>query len=358
MYMVSSEDTVCGKIYDKQMHNLVNDKFMKKTVIILSTLFLILISGISCSADRRRITRTDTPTSGVAEILADECFAPIVQEQIDVFEGLNKDATIIPTYTSEKQAFDLFLADSIRVLIASRELTPAEAQIIKERGKTLRSQKYAIDGIALIINKNNPDSLITMADINKIMTGKVRSWKDINPGSKLGEISVAFDTPNSSTVRYIRDSICKGEPLGDNLKAITTDSVRAIDLTDRTPNQKVIDYVSSVPNALGIIGVNWVSNPSDSTKLSFINNIRVMSISRADTATRKNSFKPFAAYLKLQEYPLSRDLYIMISDVRGGLPSGFVDFAAGERGQRIILKSGLLPAYALTRVVSVKPTFD
>lgn len=330
---------------------------MKKTIVVLSILFPILISGISCSYGGR-VTRTDTPTSGVAEIVADECFAPIVQEQVDVFEGLNKDATIIPIYTNEMQAFDLFLADSIRVLIASRELTPNEAQILKNRNQTLRSQKYAIDAVALIVNKANLDTLITVSDIQKIMTGKIRSWKELNPNSKLGDIDVAFDTPNSSTVRYIRDSICKGESLGSNLKAIAADSVKTVDLADRTPNQKVIDYVAAVPNALGIIGVNWVSNPSDSTKLSFIQNIKVMSVSRAEEATSRNSFKPFAAYLKLEEYPLRRDVYIMISDVRGGLPSGFVSFAAGERGQRIILKSGLLPAYALTRVVNVKPSFE
>lgn len=339
------------------MQKLENNRFMKKTVVILSFLLLVLISGFSC-ADGGRVTRTDTPTSGVAEIVADECFAPIIQEQVDVFEGLNRDATIIPIYTNEKQAFDLFLADSIRVLIASRELTPNEAQIIKNRSQTLRSQKYAVDAVALIINKANLDTLITVSDIQKIMTGKIRSWKELNPNSKLGNIDVAFDTPNSSTVRYIRDSICRGESLGDNLKAIAADSVKSVDLADRTPNQKVIDYVAAVPNALGIIGVNWISNPSDSTKLSFIQNIKVMSISRAEEATPRNSFKPFAAYLKLEEYPLRRDIYIMISDVRGGLPSGFVSFAAGERGQRIILKSGLLPAYALTRVVNVKPSFE
>jgi len=327
---------------------------MKRPVIILSILFLVLISAISC--DRRKITRTDSPTSGVAEIVADECFAPIVQEQVDVFEALNDDATIIPVYTSEIHAFELFMADSIRVIIASRELTANEAQIVKDRKQTLRSQKYATDAIALIVNKANTDTLITVSDIKKIMTGKARSWKDLNPNSKLGDIAVAFDTPNSSTVRFIRDSICKGEPLGDNLKARSVDSMATVDLSDRTPNQQVIDYVASTPNALGIIGVNWISNPSDSTKLSFIDNIRVMSVSRAEEATLKNSFKPFAAYLKLQEYPLSRDIYIIISDVRGGLPSGFVNFAAGEKGQRVILKSGLLPAYALTRVVSVKPT--
>jgi len=310
----------------------------------------------SACSQSPRVTRTDTPTSGIAQIVVDECFAPIVQEQIDVFESLNMEAAIIPTYTSEAQAFDLFMRDSIRVIIAARDLTVNEKKIINDRKQTPRSQKYATDAIALIVNKANPDSLITMDEIKKIMTGEVRSWKDINPKSTLGDIAVTFDSPNSSTVRFIRDSICRDQPLGDNLRARASDSISSIDLTGRTPNQMVIDYVASNKNALGVIGVNWISNPDDPKNLSFIDKITVMSVSEETKAFRDNSYKPYAAFIALKKYPLSRDLYIIITDVRGGLPSGFVNFAAGERGQRIVYKAGLFPAYQLTRVVRANPT--
>jgi phosphate transport system substrate-binding protein len=328
---------------------------MKKLIHILPALALVLLFSYSCSQGGK-ITRTDTPTSGIGEITVDECFAPIVQEQIDVFESLNRDAAIIPVYTNEAQAFRLFMDDSIRVIVAARDLTANERRIIKDRKQTARSQRYATDAIALIVNKANKDTLITVENIRKIMTGEIRSWKELNPQSPLGDIAVAFDSPNSSTVRYIKDSICGDKPLGDNLRARAADSTRAIDLKDRTPNQLVIDYVAADPNALGIIGVNWISNPSDPQNLSFIDKIAVMSVSKAQEATLENSFKPYPAYIALKEYALSRDLYIIITDVRGGLPSGFVNFAAGERGQRIVLKAGLYPAYQLTRVVRANPT--
>lgn len=83
-----------------------------------------------------------------------------------------------------------------------------------------------------------------------------------------------------------------------------------------------------------------------------------MSVSKADVATAENSFKPFAAYLVLKKYPLTRDIYIIISDVRDGLPAGFVSFSAGEKGQRIILKAGLYPATVPTRLVRINQTLD
>lgn len=326
---------------------------MKRSGLTIYVFCLLLFGMYSCG--QKKEPRMDTPTSGIAEIAADECFAPVVQEQIDVFESLNREATIIPIYTTEMQAFNLFMEDSVRVIIAARELTPREEQVIKERHQTARSQKYATDAIALIVNKANTDTLITIADVKKIMTGEIKSWKELNPDSPLGDIAITFDSPNSSTVRYIKDSICGGV-LGGNLKARASDSTRTIDLADRTPNQQVIDYVASTPNAIGVIGVNWISNPSDSTNLSFISNIRVMGVSADEKATADNSFQPLAVYVGLGKYPLSRELYIIISDVRGGLPSGFVNFAAGERGQRIVYKAGLYPAYRLTRVVSVRPS--
>ena len=42
-------------------------------------------------------------------------------------------------------------------------------------------------------------------------------------------------------------------------------------------------------------------------------------------------------------YPLARDLYIINCQGYSGLGMGFASFVAGDIGQRIILKSGLLP---------------
>lgn len=335
---------------------------MKKMNFIIAYILLITLFLNSC--DRRTI-RTDTLTSGVAEIAVDECLAPIIEEEINVFEALNKDAAIIPTYASNYTVYDLLMKDSLRLIIGTRELSANEINVIKERNQRVRIQKIAIDGIALIVNKSNMDSLITIKNLKDVITGKIRTWKEIDPQSKLGNISVVFDSPNSSTVKYINDSICSGEQMSDNVKAILPD-VETTDIRDNMPNRKVIEYVAANPNAMGIIGVNWISNPSDSTNLSFIDRIKVIAVSRAEQARPENSFRPFPYQLALEQawrensklnpergYPLTRDIYMIITDASGGLTSGFVNFVAGDRGQRIILKAGLLPANRPWRLVNV-----
>ena len=308
--------------------------------------FLMLTLVLSFTACNRkpRITRTDTMTSGIASILCEDCFSPLIQEEISVFQGLNPEAHVTPIYTDEVTAMNLFMKDSIRLVVAARDLTAEEFNYLKSKKLVPRSRRIAVDGIALIINKTNKDSIIGIPTFKKILNGEITDWKEIDPQSSLGSIRLVFDNPNSSTVRYVEDSVCGGKAISGNVKALKS-------------NKEVIDFVSNTSNAIGIIGVGWVSNKKDTTNLSFIDDIRVMSVSPYEDARTDNSYKPFAAYLALKEYPMVRDIYMITSDVAGGLPAGVLHFVAGDRGQRIVLKCGLVPANRPMRLVSVKSKF-
>ena len=270
-----------------------------KTVKQLQLLSLaVMLLAVSACQSKPKDGLTDTYTSGVIAIAADESFQPIVQEEVDVFEGLFPLAGIVPRYVTEVEAVNLLLKDSLRLAITSRRLTPEEVNSFNSRKFFPQEIKIATDGLALITNRENPDTLITVNEIRSILTGKVTQWKEIYPASRLKDIRLVFDNKNSSTVRFAVDSICKGAPLSDQVKALKT-------------NREVIDFVSKTPDAIGIIGVNWLSDRNDSTGLSFSKEVRVMSVSAADKATPENSFKPYQAYLFYGDYPLTRSIYAL-----------------------------------------------
>ena len=301
---------------------------LNRKYLLLSAMFLGLLA--SCQP-KPKDGRTDTFNTGSVYITADESFKPIIQEEIDVFESLTPSATINPIYTTEVEAVSLLLKDSVRLAIATRTFTPQELQSFQSRKFMPRAIKVAVDGLALIVNKQNPDTLISVKDIRRILTGETQRWKDIYPNSKLDDIYLVFDKQNSSTVRYAVDSICNGRPL-DNKKVYALKT-----------NPEVIDFVAKAPEAIGVVGVNWLTDHSDSTHLSFRDEVRVMSVSAEDEARVDNSYKPFQAYLYYDDYPLARPIYILLNDPRNGLSWGFSNFLQSDRGQRIILKAGLLP---------------
>ncbi|MDP4185514.1 MAG: substrate-binding domain-containing protein [Bacteroidota bacterium] len=310
-------------------------------VLFLGLIFLIFYS---CQ-NKGTKTSLDTPTTGVIKIGVDETFEPIIDSEITVFESIYKSAGIIPAYKPEVDIFNLLVKDSVRMIIASRQLTQKEKEYFESKTIYPKEVKIAVDGIALITNRSNRDTLITTETIRKILTGEIKKWSDIYPNSKLGAIKVIFDNPNSSTVQHLMRTLCKGQTLSSkNVSALKN-------------NLEVANYVSKSPNAIGVIGVNWISNRKDTTCMGFLDKIRVMAVTKEAKATVANSFQPYQAYLATQQYPLTRDIYIIITDPRVGLTSGFTSFVSSDKGQRIILKSGILPANTPLRVIKVNDNF-
>ena len=305
---------------------------MNRTFTHISLIvFALLVVFSSCRKRQAPDGRTDTFNTGTIEIYADSSFSPIVQEEVDLFEFRGFNADLIPKYTNESDGINGIIEGKIWLMFASRGLSEKEIKYMHSKRLQPYNKPIGYDGFALIINNENTDSCITVNDIKKILTGEIKDWKDLNPASKRGPIEVVFDNARSGIVHFAEDSILGGKPI-TNTNAFTTNST-----------EKVIDYVESSPNAIGILGSNWLNDKRDSTNLTFKRNIRVMRVSRMEKATPYNSYLPYQVYLYNGNYPLVRTLYIILSDPHQGLPTGFANFVESPIGQKIILKSGLLP---------------
>lgn len=80
-----------------------------------------------------------------------------------------------------------------------------------------------------------------------------------------------------------------------------------------------------------------------------------MAVSSVPIANVQNSWKPYQYYIFNGSYPLARTLYILLNDTHMGLPTGFSNFIISQdKGQKIILKTGLLPAYGNLTVRNVR----
>ena len=281
-------------------------------------LTLILGLALSCK-DKPKNGRTDTYSSGTIKFVSDESFCPIIEEEIEVFQSIYPDAKVIPQYTNELDAVNMLMRGKTCLAITTRKFTEREFKNLKDR-------KF------LPVNNTNPDTIISIKDLRLILSGKVSKWEKLYPGSKLGDIEVAFDNKQSSTVHFCVDSLLGGRPINSpNIYAVNKSA-------------EVIDFVEKHPNSIGIIGSNWLNDKRDTTNVTFKRNIRVMAVSKIHPATVESSWKPYQFYLYNGNYPLVRTIYALLNDPYHGLPWGFTNFiAADHRGQLIIHKAGLLP---------------
>jgi phosphate transport system substrate-binding protein len=301
-----------------------------------STFLFFLPLLLSCENSTSTVP-TDTTSSGEVKVVVDESFQPLFETQIFTFQSLNPHAKINVSYQSEGNALELLMKDSCKVVFMCRDLTTNEKNSFKAQNIYPISTKIAEDAIALIVHPQNADSILNVQQIKSILMGKDSLWSSVNPTSTLGKIEVVFDNQGSANARYMQDSILNGAVFGKNTFAVNS-------------NKQVIDYVSKNKNAIGILSVNWISDMDDPKVQAFKQKIKVLAVA---TTSNSSSFKPFQAYIKTGEYPFTRNVFAINRQTRAGLGMGFVHFVAGDKGQLIILKSGLVPAIAPVRLVEV-----
>ncbi len=303
---------------------------MKK---ILSLFVLLLL--ISCNSKKEEVL--DTPTSGKITISVDETFAPIIKSQIDTFEKLYPDAKINVKYTNQIKAFEDLMGDSSRAIIVTRPLNKEELDYFAKLEIIPHVVKICYDAVAVIVNKQNADTCFTMDQLKKIVSGEITTWNQINPKSNLGTLQTIFDNGNSSTYSYLKERFSNA--VSKKLFAVKD-------------NEQVIEYVTKNKGALGIIGVNWISDFNDTTVVHFRDNINVVGIkSDVPNSDPQMFYKPFQAYIALKHYPLCREVYLLSREARTGLATGLTAFIASDKGQRIFLKSGLVPATMPIRLI-------
>ncbi|MBI5540350.1 MAG: substrate-binding domain-containing protein [Bacteroidia bacterium] len=300
----------------------------------------LVILLFSCNQQPSQ-TYDETPTRGNIKIACDESFKLLFDTEIYTFESLYKFAKINPTYLPENDLFNLFFNDSVRLIVTTRKLTKSEEDGLVGNNIVPKTTVIAYDALAFIINNDNTDTTIIYSNIKKIFTGEIKTWKDLNPKSELGDIAMVFDNEKSGNVRYINEKFELKQGFPSTCFAVNS-------------NEEVINYVEKNKNAIGLLSVNYISDRHDSLTINFLNRIKVLAISaETDDGTTGYYFRPYQAYIANVSYPFRRDVYIISRETFTGLGSGFKQFVAGEVGQRIILKSGLVPSNMPIRLIQL-----
>jgi phosphate transport system substrate-binding protein len=292
--------------------------------IFISSLFFVLSS---CQNNSGSVQQSYT--SGFEQILVDESFAPIIEDQEYLFESTYPDAKLDLLLKSENELLNLFLNDSVQVAVLSRLLTPQETKYFEARNIKIRVNRFAIDGIALITKNPAKDSLILVQDIIKVLKGSDSSIQ-----------SLVFDNANSSTVRYFKELAGV-----NNLPAKGVYALKS--------NSEVIRYVHDNPGAIGVVGVNWMVQPPVELE-NIVGDLKILGVKNLSGLAGSDGFyKPNQNDIALGLYPLTRSLYVINCEGGAGLGTGFASFLAGERGQRVVLKSGLLPDSIPSREINI-----
>ena len=285
--------------------------------------FLLLVFALGCNRQVKKpkyIPGDDTLTSGTIQISVDESFRPVIDSQIKVFLSQHPNARIIAHYKPEAECLKDLLNDSIRMVIVTRGLSEEEVKFYKDTLQfTPIFGKIASDAIAVVVNNKSKDSIFSVSDIRSMLNG--------TSGYRYQQVMDGISA--TSTVRYMIDSVLKGQPFSSEVVAAKT-------------SEEVINYVSNHPDAIGYVGVSWIGNKDDSTQLSFLKSVQIASL-QCSNCEKEVYVKPYQANIALKKYPLIRGVHYILKENYAGLGKGFVNFMTHEKGQLIFYRAYLVP---------------
>ncbi len=304
------------------------------SIFFSATVFIFLFSA--CHQHNTIAEELDTPTTGKIQLSIDENVRPLADELVDAFENSYPDAFLMQSYSAESNVMQELYNDSSRLAIMTRQLSASELKWFEAKKFGVEQIKLGSDAVVLLVNKNNPDSIFTVSQIRKMISGEDSLWSQIRQGSTLGKINIVFDNTTSSNLRYLTDTLLGGKNPGKNCFALNT-------------NDSVVAYVNLTTNAIGVVGLNWLGDKDSEEDMARRTKVTMSSIGK-DSSLYAH---PDQSAMVTGVYPFTRGIWIIKIGRRAGLGTGFASFSLGERGQLIVQRAGLAPAKPAERKVNI-----
>lgn len=271
----------------------------KKIATLLMGTMLIGSLAVGCgssdgsaSQDSNKITVSGSTSVGpVVEILGEDFTAKN--------EGISVEVQQIGSSAGIKNAIE----GTSQIGMASRDLKD------EEKASGLKETQIAIDGIAVITNKNNEVKDLTLEQVKDIYTGKITNWKEV--GGKDAPIVVVSREDGSGT----RDGF--QENVGFESEELTKDA----QISDGSGNIKSI--VEGNENSIGYISFGYVDDK-----------VNALTIDGVELTVEN---------VKDNKYAIARPfLLVNKEDKISEEGTKFIEFILSEEGQKIVEDKGFI----------------
>jgi phosphate transport system substrate-binding protein len=186
---------------------------------------------------------------------------------------------------------------------AGRPLTPAE---ISKYG--LKTFPFAIDGVAVAVNPQNPVGALTSQQVRDIFAGKVKNWQEVK-GPNAPIHLFTRDEASGTRETFWEKLLMKGSI---DAKANIVASNGAMKLA-----------LAQAPQAIGYLGIGFVDAKVKAIKL--------------------DGAEPTQENAKSGAYKVTRQLFMNTKGEPQPLVKAFIDYIKGPAGTKIIQKSGFIP---------------
>ena len=279
--------------------------------------FLILvffISFVSCSF------RSNNNEKAGIQIKGSDTIVNLVQVWAEKFSQKDNAVNVGVTGGGTGTGFAALLNNTCDIAMASRKVEEKEINIAKEHNVFYREYTVGLDGLAVLVNKNNPVNNLTTEQLRDIFMGKITNWKQL--GGENRPIVLLSRESNSGTHMFFKEAVIRLNDKNNKNEF----SPKALLMPS---SQAIIDEIYQNPNAIGYAGIGFMNNQTKAISVSAINS--------------QEFFYPTIENVMNGKYPISRPLYLYTNGEPSGNVKAFIEYALSKEGQKVVVETDFVP---------------
>jgi phosphate transport system substrate-binding protein len=266
------------------------------------------------------------PASAVVQVKgSDTIGGKLGQEFAHAFMARHPEVQVKWEALGSGTAFVGLLDGSAQLGASSRVVKESELADAHKMGVELREFVIGYDGIAVVVNPQNPVAELTVAQLSDLFTGKLRNWNEVG-GPDL-PVKVITRPSYSGTFSFFRDKVLRrGNDKGPEDYAAGAQVIEE--------NGALIKAVAEQRGAVSYVGIGWVT--AEVKALGVAPKAGQAAI-RASTAT-----------VRTGSYPIYRPLLMYSRGEAAGPARELLAFILSDEGRKLVAKEDFVPPDAAT----------
>lgn len=275
--------------------------------VITVVIIVIAVAGVLSFTGGNNNGETVTITQKGSDTLLE-----LMQNCAERFHESHPDIVVEVTGGGSGTGIAALIAGEVDVAQASRQMKPSEREQLPEAVEF----RVAIDGIAIIVNANNPITQLTMEQLRGIYNGTYTNW------NQLGGLDMSIVTygrqSTSGTFAFFQEAVLHDE------------DYRA-DMQQMAGNSAIVDAVNLDEGGIGYVGIGYAQSGAG---------IKILNLSAGEGP----AYSPLDAdAVYAGDYPLARYLYLYTDGTPTGAISTWIGWILSEDGQAVVEEIGFYP---------------
>ena len=274
--------------------------FKKRVLALLSSTILVAGLAVGCGSNSGVDAKSDKETK--VTVSGSTSVGSPMEKLAEAFEGKNSGVKVEVQQLGSSAGIKNAIEGVSEIGMSSRDLKD------EEKSSGLKETIIATDGIAVITNKANKVTDLTLDQVKDIYTGKITNWKEV--GGEDAPIVVVSREDGSGT----RDGF--QEKVGFESEELIKDA----QISDGSGNIK--STVEGNANAIGYISFGYVDEAVNAVKVDGV---------EINHETVANN-----------EYVIARPFILVNKDGISDNAQALIDFILSDEGQGILEEKGFI----------------